>query len=118
MAYDGPVEHRRQLQILNECFSRPVQTYGENWKDLSLFGIDLDLYNKISGKLSDAELKDIFIISKLSIELDVKLTEKTQKHLFQLWAVFADFYNLKEGKVYENFSQISSKGFLKKMFKK
>ena len=118
MAYDGPVEHRRQLQILNECFSRPVQTYRENWKDLSLFGIDLDLYNKISGKLSDAELKDIFIISKLSLELNVKLTEKTHKHLSQLWTVFADFYKLKEGKVYENFSQITNKGFLKKMFKK
>lgn len=118
MDYAGLVEHRRQLQILNECFSRPVQTYGENWKDLSLFGIDLDFYNKISGKLSDAELKDLFIISKLSFELEVKLTEKTHKNLSNLWAVFADFYNLKEGKVYENFSQISSKGFLKKMFKR
>ena len=112
------MELRRQLQILNECFSRPVQTYGENWKDLSLFGMDLDLYNKTSGKLSDAELKDIFIISKLSLELNVKLTEKTHKHLSQLWTVFADFYKLKEGKVYENFSQITNKGFLKKMFKK
>ena len=69
--------------------------------------MDLDLYNKTSGKLSDAELKDIFIISKLSLELDVKLTEKTHKHLSQLWTVFADFYKLKEGKVYENFSQIT-----------
>ena len=118
MAYDGLVEYRRQLQILNQCFSRPVQTYGENWKDLSLFGIDLNLYNKISGKLSDAELKDIFIISKLSLELDVKLTEKINKNLSKLWTVFADFYELKDGKVYENFSQITNKGFLKKMFKK
>lgn len=90
----------------------------QDFKMFPSFAVDVNLYDQFKAKVSDSELQNLYRLSRLIFEHEVKITSHAERLVDKAWEVLFTFYNLEEGKVYANVSDFSKKGLFARLLGK
>jgi hypothetical protein len=90
----------------------------QDFKIFPSFAIDVNLYDQLKAKVTDSELQNLYRLSRLIFEHEIKITSHADQLVDKAWEVLFTFYNLEEGKVYANVSDFSKKGLFARLLGK
>jgi hypothetical protein len=112
------VEVNQKLRLFHQIFSPEMSGRLQDFKIFPSFAVDSNLYDQFKAKVSDSELQNLYRLSRLIIEHEVKVTSHAEQLVDRAWEVLFKFYNLEEGKVYENVSEFSKKSLFARLLGK
>jgi hypothetical protein len=112
------VEVNQKLRLFFQIFSPEMSGRLQDFKIFPSFAVDVNLYDQLKAKVTDSELQNLYRLSRLIFEHEIKITSHADQLVDRAWKVLFTFYNLEEGKVYANVSDFSKKGLFARLLGK
>jgi len=112
------MEVNQKLRLFHQIFSPEMPGRLPDFKIFPSFAVELNLYDQLKVKVSDSELQNLYRLSRLIFEHEIKITTHAERLVEKAWEVLFMFYNLEEGKVYANVSDFSKKGLFARLLGK